>query len=348
MLKRFVTHTTLMASLWLGGCRDFSAETETPLRETSHHDASVDETVGDPDGFDAATSETPETSRPAGEAGSMSTENDSPTGAEAGATAEGGVSNHNPPPFDWSSALDALYTFEDASALGLDSSGHGLHLSVAGTVELSDEHAQGASSALFAYAKGSGLWSNDIFFRTLPGKSFSVGAWLKASVSEGDYLVFFNGGQVQGGFSLAIGVGTSTVSCVIADGSGEYAYAGSGQISDFQLWTHVVCRYEHSAQTTQLFVNGVPLVPAVETPAGIAQGTGRLSLGQGFDGHLDEAFFVHRALSDAQITRIWGCGVDGKKCACSEMDSSAYAKCGPFSDCEFTTLPACDVALVSE
>ena len=43
---------------------------------------------------------------------------------------------------------------------------------------------------------------------------------------------------------------------------------------------------------------------------------------------MDELFFTDRALTNAQIMRIYACGVDGARCTCQAGNPAAYASCG--------------------
>lgn len=313
--------------VWGAGCRDFDDPATSkpgPEKASAADDASERE---------------PKDAQASG--GSSTPDARSPTNLDASTELPPALSG--PASHDWSTALDALYTFEDESDVGKDSSGHGWHLAALGTVELVDEHVQGSRSASFV--QEASLWSNDTFFRTFAGTSFTLGGWVRARPTSGAYTLLANGGGPQGGFALRIT--TSTVICEVADGKGGADLVQPrGPIGDFQDWTHLVCRYDDATKSIQLFVNGVALTPSAEAEAGIGEGSGHFAIGNTFDGELDEVLLTYRTLSNEQITRIWGCGVDGKRCSCSDTDPAAYTTCGPLSDCSRTSLPPCDSALL--
>jgi hypothetical protein len=112
-------------------------------------------------------------------------------------------------------------------------------------------------------------------------------------------------------------------------------------------FVHSVCTFSNTAAEIQTWVNGAASAGAttltdVAAPSGAFQ-LSTDSVGNEWNGQLDECFVTNIALSALEICRICSCGIDGSLCACS---GSAYTSNGRHaSDCGSCLLPAaCDAA----
>jgi Concanavalin A-like lectin/glucanases superfamily len=249
---------------------------------------------------------------------------------------------------DWTKSFDALYDFEDgALGLGRDSSGHANDLEIQGEPAPNDNRVRGEFSALFAQPTEwtpdtvEYLHSKSAFGRTENSTSVTIGAWIRSD-AKGEYEIVANGDPANGGFRMNIQANVRNFNCAFSGGLNQVVSIGNGGIADFSEWHHLACRYDKATQTAQYFFDGVTLVTDQSAPAGLAKGTGEFRVGKGFEGQLDEVFFVKRALTDAQISRIWLCGVDGKGCSCSATKPTAYETCGSLGNCAAAPLPACN------
>lgn len=250
-------------------------------------------------------------------------------------------------PSDWSHSLDALYEFEQGPlGLGIDASGKGNDLAIAGVPDPSTERVRGEFSAVFYQeAAAQYLHGSSAFEDSAAPTSITLGAWVRTSSLLGDQSLIDNGHEDSGGFGMRIRPDYGSLACFVADSEGSSVFMARDGVAKFSEWTHVACRYDHATRRLQSFVNGVAPGLAEQVSIEVGPGPGELRVGWGFTGQLDEVFFVRGALSDEQIARIWACGVDGRACTCSSADSTRYQSCGSAEDCETAPLAACDSEL---
>jgi len=109
-------------------------------------------------------------------------------------------------------------------------------------------------------------------------------------------------------------------------------------------WTHLVCRYDGSSHTLAIFVGGA-LGVQQPTSNPVQTGPGPFMIGcdqswRQLLGNVDEVFFTRAALSNADVNRIYACGLDGSRCRCN---GASYASCGFAQSCA-NNLPACNAA----
>src|SRR5262249_41347892 len=101
-------------------------------------------------------------------------------------------------------------------------------------------------------------------------------------------------------------------------------------VGSSKRWIHLVCRYDAANHTLAIFVGGSFAAQQQPTPQQIQPGPGPFMIGcdQAWCqllGNVDEVFFTRAALSNADINRIYGCGIDGSRCRCMGTN---YTTCG--------------------
>jgi len=241
---------------------------------------------------------------------------------------------------DWTSAMLAVYRFEDANDLGFDSSGNALHLSPVGTgmPTQSPEHAEGMAALATTVVPHTALSSSASAFQSPPGTSLTWGAWLHA-VAHPDVTDYMDAiaRTGNGGYVMSRHM-TGALNCTVSDGT---VHNVSTPADAFPLgtWLHATCVFDNANDELSLSINGAML--AKGTVSDIVNGFQPFGVptdepGSGFEGLIDEAFVYAGVLSQAAVRRIHACGIDGSRCECDEAVPAAYAHCG-------NAHPACDM-----
>lgn len=342
---------SLFALCFVSCGRDFHEE-HTPQKEEPERTVTQSQDGGrkparDGSALDAATNEQAEadpSGSPAGDGSPAPSGNT--TEDSVCATTDSGTRNCAR---DWSKSFDAVYDFEDGTQnLGRDSSGHAHDLDGnQGEPAPNDDHVRGKFSAWFEQPEEQTesnveyLFTKSEFGRTTGSPSITFGAWIRSD-RHGEYEVFSNGDAASGGFSMYVKLALNALRCEVSGGLNLATTFGGEHVAEFTDWQHVACRYDDATKLAQHFVNGLAVWPERDAPAGLAEGRGQLRLARGFNGQLDEVFFIKRALTDAQIARIWACGVNGRACACSATNPAAYETCGTVANCAVAPFPACN------
>lgn len=242
-------------------------------------------------------------------------------------------------PVDWTTKMDALYTFEETDALGLDTSGNGPDLLERNRPDRSSTmFKEGSSALLLDGSNGLDAPSSSDFSPSAEG-TMTWGAWLNMAM-EPNGAVFVAVGKDGDNSGFAAESWLDHPNCSIGLGDG-WSDAQSPQAWDAGEWIHLVCRYQHTTGTVETFVGGE--FEAQSVGAMVSDGTVFTvsSPNYPFPGHIDEVFFSSGLLSDAAIARIHACGVDGSGCSCSATDPTAYASCGRAPP-ECAGLPPCN------
>ena len=236
---------------------------------------------------------------------------------------------------DWSNKVSALYLFEKSP--GLDASGNDLTLTATNgpAVEMAADAPQGASVLLTTQT--SSLTSKAAVFQTPSGADFTFGGWFRHSeLAAAAAIERFETGA---GFRLVHDSVGQAATCLVAGGNMESKVSSPAQSWPIDQWVHVVCRLHGKSLSGH--VQGVAVGSAQHDQVDSA--TADLAVAGSFAGRFDELFYVAGAISDADIRRIWACGVTGAKCACKDSNVLEYDDCGraqPACD----DLPACSSA----
>ena len=274
------------------------------------------------------------------------------------------------PAANWTSQLDAVWLFEGAdAALGNEANGRSPYYLTG------DKYQFGTKPPVLdttskVQGQGSLRISNgdpQAFMTTsgLPAEvgtaiSFTAGGWVRpqwiASTVEQYIIGDVGQGTFAGGFQLRVDeVGTFfqgrlRALCRVGDAETSYidvvTAAEVGPDPRVPEWVHLVCRYDNAAGTVTIFVAGTSKAAQSDPTAQLANARGPLMLGcnEGSDcdfvGNLDELFFADQALTDAQVLRLYACGIDGARCSCQGGNAAAYASCGLLSSC--AALPPCN------
>jgi hypothetical protein len=274
-------------------------------------------------------------------------------GGSAGAQGGGGAGasgGADPvPAADWTTAFDAVYTFEDEAELGANASRMGPDLLVGADANAGGPEVPQGMSAL-VLGGGDGLVSGDAFFDTVGPLTY--GGWFLLDKDDDaapeipiSRFAAMNG--TTAGWRLVRG-GSLRPSCVVGNGNltADMASSGADRPMEVETWVHIVCLMgtddvslyfdgEHEETTsltgTATSASGATLdIPSPAAP---------------FVGQMDEVFFVRRQLSAAGIARIYACGIDGAKCRCDPEGGSSYVYCGRAMSCAaLEAMVPCDAA----
>lgn len=200
-------------------------------------------------------------------------------------------------------ALVALYTFDDAAALGLDSSGNGR-----------DATNFGATFAAAGYQGGAARFQGAEWLRAPVAVSRTAlpqmtwGAWVKPSVLGGIQPVLSND---DGGFDRQIGIDNRL-------GAGWAGFTGTGVLSTSILpsagqWTFLAAVYDQSQSRMTIYVDGQSVGAQTSfgaSPNALAIGR-NLSFPIFFNGMIDNVFVYDEALSAARIADLRATGFPG-------------------------------------
>jgi len=148
--------------------------------------------------------------------------------------------------------------------------------------------------------------------------SFSVGAWFMLDASDASLIGKDANGE-QMSFRLKISSTPKFYFAVSGNGWGETGITG-GTTPNVAgaTWYHVVGVFDTTTNLLYLYVNGASDATAVSFTGDIYLGDSELRIGR-FDGHVDEAFIMSRALSASEVEEIYTYGLEGAPAA-----SAAY------------------------
>ena len=148
--------------------------------------------------------------------------------------------------------LVALYTFDDPSEPGYDSSGNNNHL-----IELEGSMVQVSDGiATFGYYDYLISPTNDDFTDHLTDFTFTVGAKPVSIPTEESWLPFYTGWQGKGGFALAMQNGYLTVPNS-SNGDNGWAWSVFDVAGYFNYHQYTVT-YDSETKMLSLYVDGVP------------------------------------------------------------------------------------------
>jgi hypothetical protein len=224
----------------------------------------------------------------------------------------GGSGGATVPAVDWTGSFDAVYRFEDARALGLDSSGMGHDLTTSDKATFDDSTAQEGTASLAL--DGGGLSSTDSVFASRP---FTFGVWLSrtgmaASGTEAPIARFDVANSI--GYRLHRG-GAGRMNCAHGNGNDiEQAQSHATHLVDDATWVHVVCRA--TTGQMELLWNGTLDANATTSPAAGMFTDPPFEVGSSdtpWPGNVDEVFFVHASLTDGQVARIHAAASTGPR-----------------------------------
>jgi hypothetical protein len=111
---------------------------------------------------------------------------------------------------------------------------------------------------------------------------------------------------------------------------------------------HLVCRYNANTNELSILVGGIKRAYVVDTMHQVSSGPGPFMIGcnePGYcalQGNADEVFFEASALTDADVLRIYSCGIDGSRCRCNS--TGGYSSCGFIGQGNCSLLPSCNTA----
>jgi len=209
-------------------------------------------------------------------------------------------------------------------------------------------------------------------FRTEPTNSWTTGGWFHITATNNQQWLVHDEGPTnfqQGGFFFYVdqqvgklSSGTAFALCRVGVASNDNpALNNLKEVSTFEdslvgdvgfdtvvpgNWIHLVCRYNAASNELAIFVGGARRVSKIDTTHSVKSGPGPFLLGCNepdycsFIGNMDEVFFATSALIDADINRIYACGIDGSRCRC---DGPTYANCGFTAiSCANANLPPCN------
>ncbi len=231
-------------------------------------------------------------------------------GGGAGASGGGGSGGEGGTATDWTSLVDALYTFD----VNTSDDAVGPHdLKPAGSPTLSDDAQQGPRSLELGAGSTLELDVDMPPFNTTT--TLVWGGWFKTT---DDPVAPIERSYEFSGFRLLRRNGQAV--CEVGDGSSWHDVEGGAWPAN--TWIHVACRYVGNSLTT--VVNGAG---TVNVNASLGQHPmAKLLLSfplQDGTGLIDELFFTTAELEPEHIHRIAACNIDGSACTCS-IDGAAY------------------------
>jgi hypothetical protein len=195
-------------------------------------------------------------------------------------------------------ALIALYQFDDATSLGLDTSGKGNHATNNGAAFTAQGYQGGAAAFNFT------AWLNapvDVNRAVLPQMTW--GAWVRPNVGGGNIQPVLS--NDDGGFDRQIGLdnrgGVSSWSTFT--GTNVFNPGIAPSTTD---WTFLAAVYDQSQYAMTFYVNGQAFTTTTNfggSPASFAIGKSA-AFPNYFSGVIDNVFVYDEALSSAQIATV--------------------------------------------
>ncbi len=195
-------------------------------------------------------------------------------------------------------ALIALYQFDDATNLGLDTSGRGNHATNQGAAFTAQGYQGGAASFNFAAWLSAPIDVNRV---ALPQMTW--GAWVRPNVGGGNIQPVLS--NDDGGFDRQIGLdnrgGVSSWSTFT--GSNVLNPGVAPSTSD---WTFLAVVYDQNQYSMTFYVNGQAFSTATNfggSPASFAIGKSA-AFPNYFSGVIDNVFVYDEALSSTQVATL--------------------------------------------
>ena len=135
--------------------------------------------------------------------------------------------------------------------------------------------------------------------------SYTLAAWINASTLNGYQTVLIkentNGGGGCGYWLQTVG---DQISSGFNNGSGCIEHAATANLQ-LNTWYHVAAVFDDTANTYQIYLNGMLLSSQTETTAPVPNNLnltlGETSFGENWNGVLDEVRIYNRALSQTEI-----------------------------------------------
>jgi len=232
-----------------------------------------------------------------------------------------------PPPIQYSpdytvdTAMQGFWNLEEASGDRIDGSGKGNNLNSINNVGQSSNAKQGSYSASFSRASSQSLGVLDASLSAnfpgkngLPAQNLTAGCWIyPTSVSPQIWAI----GKDDSFWILVIPSGN--IRAQLSAGA-SYPESTSNNTYPVNAWQHAVIRFfGTTTRELNLFVNGVKQTSAPIAATGVMASNRGFYIGASsfasnfFDGLVDEAFVMNRALSDAEILNIYSHGLNGRR-----------------------------------
>jgi hypothetical protein len=240
------------------------------------------------------------------------------------------------PAVDWTSALTAVYRFEQAPPhLGVDSSGHGYDLVGSGDFPpvQAHDHEEGNTSAELRTGTSYFASTDQNPLPPVKQAGLTVGGWflIPDDPMGWGFLISRKRPEDPTGNGDLVLQNPSPGSLVCIADLPVHAGMVRADAAPTSSWFHLVCRFDQD--TGAIFVDGSQLPatntlgdgPPAERPSPMTFGCNNDNC---YVGKLDELFYQDGPLSELQIRRIWACGVDGTLCVCRRDDPTNYAECG--------------------
>ena len=143
--------------------------------------------------------------------------------------------------------------------------------------------------------------------------SMTFTAWIKATGTPSDdgQIISRSNGTAGWQFKTSPDTGPHTFAVGVSSANGASAQRYSTTVRQLNVWYHVAGVYNASAQTLDIYVNGVldngvlrGTIPSVQTLANVNVNIGRRTGGFYFKGIIDEVRVYNRALSQAEIQSV--------------------------------------------
>lgn len=209
--------------------------------------------------------------------------------------------------------LQAYYRFDDAAALGKDSSGNGYDLAASNAPAFAPGLFSGAASFT---ASGKTHFYAPVFPAALPtgNSSYTVAAWcnLKAGGNTFGLPVYWGFGNNTGNSSVLFRFNSITDIMTSNMGNNWTVNAGYDLASDTPDggWHHIVCTYDAAKREQRVYFNGIltqtRTITSDLTVAGnmFWVGGAPYSTANFFDGLLDEVMIFNRALDNNEVSDV--------------------------------------------
>lgn len=154
---------------------------------------------------------------------------------------------------------------------------------------------------------------------SFPGKdvggsqgSFSLGAWIKMDESNARRIMGKSGTGDEESYDIRFDA-TNFLFRISANGYSFTTITGGTAITDDgSTWYHVAAVFDTDNNLIYLYLNGSSDAVAVSFTGATMLGTSSFMIGT-FDGHIDEAFIMSRALSSVEVAEIYAHGLAGDR-----------------------------------
>ncbi len=200
----------------------------------------------------------------------------------------------------------AAYSFDEGTGLvAPDASGHGINGAIIGATWVPGRY----GSALSFDGTSSYLDLGNPAQLQLTG-SMTWSAWVKALGTPADdgQIVAKSDGSAGWQFKTSPDTGPETFGVAVSGDGASHVQRYSTTVRALNTWYFVAGVYDATAQTLDLYVNGVPddgvlngAVPPLQFDSGVNVNIGRRTGGFYFNGIIDEVRIYDRALTQAEI-----------------------------------------------